>query len=263
MTAAIVCEQLDVKRGDQVVLRDVNVTIGAIETVALIGPNGAGKTTLLLALLGLLRPSRGVIRLDQQPLRRLTPRERGRFAAYVPQNVTYSAGFTVYDVVAGGRFPHTQPLRPLSSADQAAINAALEIAGLLPLAERPITELSGGERQKAFLAAAIAQDAQMMMLDEPTTALDPAYQVELVGMLNHWRDRGRGLVIVSHDLQLPAVLGGRVLALKNGRLVRDAPAAAALDPTELAELYGNAFENVATATGRNLPIPRWPERSQP
>ena len=258
MSDGYACEQLTIHRGGSPVLQDVTLSIAAGECVALIGPNGAGKTTLLLALLGLLKPTAGRVTRNGQRVHRLSPTSRGRFAAYVPQTVSDLPGFSVYDVVAGGRYPYARTLHALSTTDRAAIDAALDAIGLTPLAARAITTLSGGERQKVFLAAAIAQDAQVLLLDEPTTALDPSYQVELLGALKQWRQRGRGIILVSHDLQVPAVLAERVIALKGGRLHADDPAAAGLAPDRLEALYGNAFDALTTPDGRTLPIPHWP-----
>jgi iron complex transport system ATP-binding protein len=251
------CVALRVDRGAREVLHDVSFSISSGECVSLIGPNGSGKTTLMLAMLGLLPPAAGRVRLDGVRMHRLSARKRGRFASYVPQVVDRIPAFTVYDVVAGGRFPHVSPLQPLTDADRAAIDAALAQSGLSGLASRRINAVSAGERQKALIAAAIAQDAQVMFLDEPSTALDPAVQIELVHMLKSWHRNGRALVLISHDLQLPAVLGGRVVALREGRVVADGSAEAVLNPDRLAEVYGSSFESAETATGRRIVVPSW------
>jgi iron complex transport system ATP-binding protein len=250
------CVHLSVARGGRRVLHDVNLTLRAGECVCLIGPNGSGKTTLMLALLGLLPPAAGRAMLNGVAVHRLSARQRGRFASYVPQVVERIPAFRVYDVVAGGRYPHLSPLRPLSKTDREVIDRALRQCGLTELAERPVNALSGGERQKTLLAAAIAQDAEVMFLDEPHTALDPAYQVELIGLLRAWHARGRGLVLISHELSLPAALGGRVVALRQGRLAHDRPAAAVLQPETLAALYDTEFETATTAAGRRIVLPR-------
>ncbi|MFH1748182.1 MAG: ABC transporter ATP-binding protein, partial [Planctomycetota bacterium] len=174
------CVDLCVSRGGRRVIHNVNLSLRADECVSLIGPNGAGKTTLLLALMGYLPPVAGRVELDGRAMRKLSARRRGRFASYVPQTVERIPAFTVHDVVSGGRFPHAAPLSPLGPADRAAVADALRLCGLEDLAQRPVNALSGGERQKTLIAAAIAQDAQVMFLDEPSTALDPGVQLELV-----------------------------------------------------------------------------------
>ena len=253
----LTCEQLSVARGGRAVLHDINVEFHTGECVALIGPNGSGKTTLMLALLGLLPPASGSVRISGREVTRLPALVRGRFASYVPQTVERIPGFSVYEVVAAGRFPHVSPLQPLSPADSQQVERALEMCGLTALADRRINAVSGGERQKALIAAAVAQDAQVMFLDEPNTALDPAYQIDLVGLLRAWHKRGRGLILISHDLQLPAALGGRVVALREGRIVADGDAREILVPDRLAEVYHASFELAETSDGRWIVLPNW------
>jgi iron complex transport system ATP-binding protein len=253
----LVCERLCVERGGRQILHDVDLEIETGQCVSLIGPNGSGKTTLMLTLLGLLSPASGSVRVDGREVGRLPPRVRGRFASYVPQTVERLPGFSIYEVVASGRFPHVAPLRPLSNADREHVEAALEMCGLTDLASRRIDSISGGERQKTLIAAAVAQDAQVMFLDEPNTALDPGYQIELVRLLQRWHTRRRGLVLISHELSLPAVLGGRVVALCEGRVVMDGDAEDTLTPDRLSEVYGAAFEVLETADGRRITVPKW------
>ncbi len=256
---------LSIRRRGRIVLDGLDLRIGCRECVALIGPNGAGKTTLLLALLGLLPPARGSLLVaadgDTGPggveTARIDARQRGRLCAYVPQIVDRIPAFSVRDVVAAGRYPHIRPLEPLGPADLHAIDAALAQCGLSQLAGQPVNEISGGERQKVLLAAALAQDAQLMLLDEPTTGLDPSYQIELVGLLRRWRDRGRGLILVSHDLALPAVLDARVIALRASGVVADGPSGDVLVPDVLERVFAAAFERVQTADGRAVVLPRW------
>ncbi|MBU0637740.1 MAG: ABC transporter ATP-binding protein [Planctomycetes bacterium] len=256
-SARLHCQDLSVRRGQSTVLHDITLTLRADECLSLIGPNGSGKTTLMLTLLGLLRPACGRVLLDEADMHALPARVRGRFAAYVPQVVERIPAFTVREVVAGGRYPHVAPLQPLGPVDQAAVQAALDQCRLADLATRPVNALSGGERQKTLIAAAIAQDAQIMFLDEPNTALDPAYQVELVALLQRWSAAGRGLVLISHDLQLPAAFGGRVVALHEGRVAADGPVAGILEPARLEQIYQTTFETAVTTAGRKLVVPVW------
>jgi iron complex transport system ATP-binding protein len=252
------CHELSVRRGGRVVLSGVNLSLRAGECLSLIGPNGSGKTTLMLTLLGLLRPAAGSVRLDGAAVYAIAARRRGRWAAYVPQTVGDMPPYSVLDVVAAGRYPHVAPLMPLSRRDREIMDDALRRCGLSELAERPVQSLSGGERQKALLAAAIAQDAEVLFLDEPDTALDPAYVIELVGLLRDWLNRGRGLVLISHDLQLPAALGGRVVALRGGRMVEDSEAARVLAPDILRCVYGAEFDRLIAESGRCVLLPHLP-----
>ncbi|MBI5866572.1 MAG: ABC transporter ATP-binding protein [Planctomycetes bacterium] len=251
------CRSLVVAARPRTLLHDINLRIQSGECVFIIGPNGAGKTTLLHALLGIRRPNAGTVSLNGVELHRLSARRRGQFAAYVPQTLEHAPQLSVREVVSTGRFPHLPPLRPLSREDERIVSTALDVCGLAALAERPFPTISGGERQKTLLAAALAQAAPSLFLDEPDTALDPAYQIELVRILQRIRAEGRTLVIVSHDLQFPAALGGRVIAMRAGRLAADGPAAEILDPTILNSVYGTTFETAMTPSGRRLVIPHW------
>jgi len=251
------CADLAVVRGGRTVLDGIELAIGPGDCVSLVGPNGSGKTTLLLALLGMLRPARGKVRLDGRDLRRIPPRRRAAFAAYVPQNVDALPPFTVREVVAGGRYPHASAFARLTEQDQAAIEAALARCGLSELAGRRIDAVSGGERQKAFIGAAIAQNPQLLVLDEPNAGLDPGYQLELVRLLRDWHEGGRATLVVSHDLQLPAALGGRVIALQAGRVAAQGPAGDVLTAETLGAVYRAPFGAVTTESGRRLVLPAW------
>lgn len=248
---------VSVQRGGREVLRDLSFEIGRAECVAIIGPNGAGKSTLLLALLGVLPGAAGRMTYAGVPFSAQTPAERAAMAAFVPQSATHLPSQCVFDVVASARFRHIGPLRGLGDNDHAAVGDALRECGIETLAERRFDQISGGERQRTLIAAAIAQDAQALLLDEPSLSLDPAAQIALVGVLRRWLARGRGVVLVSHDLNLPAAFGGRVLALRSGQLVADGPAASILTPERLAAFYDAQFETFRSESGGTLVAPRW------
>ncbi len=252
---ALRCERLCVDRGWRRVLYDVSFELRAGETLCIIGPNGAGKTTLLLAVLGLLRPARGCVRLDGRAMHELNPRVRGRFAALLPQALEHVPPFTVAELVADGRYAHMPPWSALRDEDHKAVRRALQTCGLEALADRRVDRLSGGERQKALLAAALAQQPRLLVLDEPTTALDPAYRIELVDILRAYHADGGTLLLVSHDLHLPKLLGGRVLALRAGRVAAEAPAEALLRPERLSPLYEAPFRTARTTDGEVLVVP--------
>lgn len=246
-----------VRRGGRAILDTVSLTLRRGACLSLVGPNGSGKTTLLLALLGVFRPDDGQVRLNDRALAKMSPRTRGRFAGYVPQLLETAPPFTVRDVVAGGRFAHTNAWQALRPADETAVTQALERCGMTALADRRFDTLSGGERQKTLIAAAVAQDPAVLLLDEPNAALDPAYQLELVRILRAWHASGRALLVISHDLQLPLALGGRVAALQAGRLVAEGPADEVLTPAVLSKIYGAPFERVTTSSGQAIPLPTW------
>lgn len=250
------------RRGRREILAGLDLAIQSHECLALIGPNGSGKTTLLRALLGLLRADGGQVLVDQVPIDNLSARQRGAYAAYVPQAVEHIPPLTVYDVVAGGRYCHAPALRPLGQRDRAAIESAIARCGLSNLADRILGTLSGGERQKVMLAAAIAQDARMLFLDEPSTALDPAYQIELARLIREWHEEGRGVVLVSHELQLPAAVASRVVALRGGSVVADGTPEEVLEPARLTAVFGTQFEVVQRAGGATTVLPAWGGRAR-
>lgn len=249
------CENVRVQRGAHLALRDVQFTLRAGECVCLIGPNGSGKSTLLLTALGLLSPRNGSVMLNERPMPQLTPRERARFAAYVPQSLDGVPAQSVREVVAGGRYCHGSWLGGLSAADRMAVDAALDACGLRGLADRSLRKVSGGERQKALLAAALAQDAPLLVLDEPTTGLDPAIQLELVELLARFRMAGRTLLISSHDLDVPLRLATRVVALRDGRVAADGARNEILRPELLESLFGAPFVHAQGPDGVSWLLP--------
>lgn len=246
---------LSVSRDGRPVLHQIDFSVSPGELVTIIGPNGVGKSTLLLTLLGVLRPTDGDVMFGDAPVLRLDPRGRARMAAYVPQAIDRATGLCVRDVVAGGRYAWSAPLRPPRPEDDAAVSAAIARCGLEPLAERPLDGLSAGERQKTLIAAALAQDAPILMLDEPTTSLDPAVVQDITCLLRDLHAGGHTVVIVSHDLTLPATLGGRVIALAAGRIAADGLAAEVLTPPRLREIYGAEFVEAQASDGRRLIVP--------
>ena len=221
------------------VLRGVDLVCAAGERVALVGPNGAGKTTLLRCLAGLLRPRAGEILLDGTPLAALDVRTRARRIAVVPQTFVTPFAFSVREIVALGRTAHVGPFGGLTPRDRRAIDAALEQAECGALAERPFAELSGGERQRAVLAMALAQEADVLLLDEPTVHLDPAHQRAMLALLGRLaRDGGLVCIAVLHDLNLAAALSDRVVVVEGGRIAADGPPGAVLTQRTVERTFG-------------------------
>ncbi len=247
---------LDVRRSGRLILQQVSFSVAAGECVALVGPNGAGKSTLMLALMGLLPIERGRITLDRRDIRHISDRRvLARRIAHVPQQYEGFTGFTVYDMVAAGRYAHQNPFGLHSAQDRAIIGQALVACGLTDLRHRIVSTLSGGERQKVWLAAAIAQQSDLLFLDEPTTALDPRHQIELLRLLRAQHAAGKTLIIICHDLNLALVLGARVLALAQGRLCFDEPVQAFLDPQHLRRVFDTEFD---LFRGPAHPVRVWP-----
>jgi len=237
------------------VFRDLSFTLRARELVALCGPNGAGKSTLLRLLLGLHEPRAGRVVLGGAPLPSLGRREIALRAALLPQESPPDLPLTVREVVALGRLPHLGRFEPEGPEDERAVAAALAATDTAALAERPMTELSGGERHRAHLARALAQGAKVLLLDEPIAGLDLVHQLRALELLRATVDEGRAAVVALHDLSLAARCCDRILLLADGALQADAPPADVLTPDRLARVFAVHAEVRADAAGRPFVIP--------
>ena len=228
------------------ILGPLDLEVRAGECLAVVGPNGAGKTTLLRLLTGLTPPSSGSLTFAGQPYARLSRRELARRIAYVPQIRPAHVPLSVEEVVLLGRYPYLSRLQLApSGADFAAVEEALLRVGIGELRQRPVDELSGGERQAVFIAAALAQEAQLLVLDEPTLHLDARHQQQLAALLLRLKGSAmRTVVLATHDLNLAALLGDRLLALAGGREVAVGAPAEILRPELLARLFRARFEVV-------------------
>ena len=228
--------------GGRPVLRGLSFDLARGERVAVVGPNGAGKSTLLKCLTRILPGARGRAMLAGRPLEAYRQDELARRVAYVPQAAGVSIPFTVEEFLAMGRYPHLGPLAAAGERDRAAVERALRDTGTAPLAERYLDTLSGGERQKVFLAAALAQDTELLLLDEHTAFLDPAHQVEIQRLLGRVHDeRGTALLAVTHDLNGALAHFDRVLALREGEIRFDGPALKLADPAVLRDVFRHDF----------------------
>jgi len=221
------------------ILRDVSLALAAGERLALVGPNGAGKSTLLRVLAGTLHPTAGRVELGGTPMTGLERSEIARRLAVVPQQTALPFAMRVEEVVALGRLPHEAPLRGPRPADRAAVAAAIERVGLGHLLGRDARELSLGERQLVLLALAVAQDAPVLLLDEPTVHLDLRHQVEAMELLRDLNERdGTALVAVLHDLGLAAHFFPRLVVIDHGRVVADGPPGEVLTDERIREVFG-------------------------
>ena len=252
--SAIGLDGVTVTLGGRAVVRDVTAEVEVGEWVALIGPNGAGKTSLLRAVAGLL-PCDGIVRLDGVPLVELGRRERAQRLALVPQEPRTPPWLTVAEYVLMGRTPYLRPLA--REGDREATARALSRLELEELAERPLGTLSGGERQRVVVARALAQEAPIVLLDEPTASLDIGHQQQALDLLDALRAAdGLTLVAAMHDLTLAAQYADRVLLLDAGRVVADGSPAEVLTEAALAEHYGarvrvvNLDEGIAVLPAR-------------
>lgn len=222
--------------------RGMTLAVAPGEAVALLGPNGGGKTTLLKTLLGLLPPQGGRVTLDGAPLGSFPVVERARRIGYVPQAHAGTFAFAVSDVVLMGRTAHQGLFASPSAADRAIAAASLEALGIGHLAARPYTMISGGERQLALVARALAQQPRYMLLDEPTASLDFGNQGRVMRQLRTLTDRGLGILFTTHDPNQAARHAARVALFGGGALRAAGRPADVLDERALAELYGTPVE---------------------
>ncbi len=226
-----------VRLGGRIIIDDVSFSLPRQSLVALVGPNGAGKTTLLRALTGLI-PAEGSMRLGDETLASLDIRERARRFAYLPQGHVIHWQLMVRDIVALGRYPHgATDLTRLAPSDAEAVERAMAATGITALAERPVTEISGGERSRVVLARVLAVEAPVILADEPTASLDPHYQIEVMRLLRRAADAGTLVIAVTHDIGLAARFADTVLVLAQGRLVAAGPFENALAPAVLADVF--------------------------
>lgn len=228
--------------GDPVV-RDLTLTIpsGAITTI--IGPNGCGKSTLLRALARLMRPESGTVILDGQLIHQMPTREVARRLGLLHQQPAPLAGITVEDLVRRGRYPHQAFLQPPSGRDRAAVELALELTGMTELRRRAVDQLSGGQRQRAWMAMVLAQETPLLLLDEPTTFLDVAHQLEVIELVRQINaEEGRTVVMVLHDVNEAAKASHYLVAMKDGRIVREGAPSEILEADLLTDLYGIACD---------------------
>ena len=220
------------------VLRDCSLELQRGELVALVGTNGSGKTTLLRLLAGVLTPDAGVVRLEGRPLGEWRRIELARRVAVLPQQLDLPVGFRVAELVEMGRAPHARRLFGSTADDELAIARALADADALDLAHRFVDELSGGERQRVLVAMALAQEPELLLMDEPTLHLDLAHQVAVLSTIRRLREQREMTVIaVLHDLNLAAAFAPRVVVLDEGGVTADGPSDEVLTPALVERVF--------------------------
>jgi iron complex transport system ATP-binding protein len=236
--------------GRRDVLRSVDLTLPRGDLVALVGTNGSGKTTLLRLLTGVLQPDAGVIRFDGRPIPDWRRVDLARRVAVLPQQLDLPVGFRVAELVEMGRAPHARRLFASTEADERAVARALDDADALDLADRFADELSGGERQRVLVAMALAQEPELLLMDEPTLHLDLAHQVALLSAIGRLREqRNLTVVAVLHDLNLAAAFAPRVLVLERGVVVADGPPREVLTKQLVRQVFSVTVEEARTDTG--------------
>jgi iron complex transport system ATP-binding protein len=226
-------------RDQPAVLNRVTVDVAKGTIAGLLGPNGSGKTTLLRMLAGMLRPQSGAITVNGIAIRDLPRKTLARQLAVVPQETHSTFDFSVLDIVLMGRYPHLGTLELEGARDVDIARAALAATGTATLESREFSTLSGGEKQRVVIASALAQEADILLLDEPTASLDLAYQFDIASLLKRLnRERGTTMIVSTHDLNLAAALCDRVVLLKQGRVIAQGPTGDVLTAGAVGELYG-------------------------
>ncbi len=222
----------------RVISEELSVDIPDGSFTVIVGPNACGKSTLLRALSRLLKPSAGQVLLDGKSIHALSAKEAARRVGLLPQSSIAPDGITVADLVARGRYPHQSVLRRWTAADERVIAEAMAATGVAQLAGRKVDELSGGQRQRVWVATVLAQQTPLMLLDEPTTFLDIAYQVELLELFASLNRRGHTLVAVLHDLNQAARYATHLIAMKDGRIVAEGHPADIVTADLVEEVFG-------------------------
>ena len=240
------------------VIDDLSVDVADREFTAIVGPNACGKSTLLRGLARLLKPAGGRVLLDGANINALHTREVARRLGLMPQSSVAPDGITVADLVSRGRFPHQRVLRQWAVDDERAVDAALTATGTTELAGRLVDELSGGQRQRVWIAMVLAQETPLILLDEPTTFLDIAHQIELLELcVTLCRERDRTVVVVLHDLNHACRFADHIIAMKAGSIVAQGSPSDVVTPELVAHVYGLRCRIIADPeTGTPLVIPR-------
>lgn len=239
------------------IIAELSTVIPDGSFTVIIGPNACGKSTLLRGLSRLLAPRSGQVILDGKAIARLPAKEVARRLGLLPQSASAPDGITVADLVARGRYPHQGLLRQWSDADQDAVRVALDATGTRELSARRVEELSGGQRQRVWVAMVLAQQTDLILLDEPTTFLDIAHQVELMELFADLNRRGRTVVAVLHDLNQAARYADHLIAMRDGRIVAEGTPAEVVTSARVEQIYG--LPNVVIddpITGGPLVVPR-------
>jgi iron complex transport system ATP-binding protein len=244
--------------GDKEVLHDVSFAVERGQYWSIIGPNGAGKSTLLKCIDRIHTDWRGEIFLENRSIATMSQRELARRMSYVPQAGERHFPFTVHEFVLMGRYPHLSPFSSITAEDERIVCEALERTGALPFAHRMLQTLSGGERQNVYIAAALAQGGDVLLLDEPTTFLDYRHQAEVIALLRRINaESGTTILSVTHDINCAVLSSDHVLAIKDGATVFCGATSDVLDEAVLGSIYDARFHFLRHAgTGATIVAPQ-------
>jgi iron complex transport system ATP-binding protein len=239
MNTRLRTESVTVGYGGDPVVNDLSIALADGRVTTIVGPNGCGKSTLLRTMSRLLKPTSGTVLLDGESVHDRHTRDVARTMALLPQSPIAPDGLLVRDLVGRGRHPHQRWFSQWSPEDERIVDLALEMTDTADLRDRPLDQLSGGQRQRAWIAMTLAQDTDLLLLDEPTTYLDLAHQVEVLDLVTRLnRERGRTVVMVLHDLNLAARYSDTIVVMKDGVIVTEGSPGDVFTPAMLATTFG-------------------------
>lgn len=236
--AGLAAEQVVVGYGDQVIIDGLDVTVPMGSFTVIVGANACGKSTLLRTLARLLKPMRGTVLLDGEDIAKRPSRAVARIIGLLPQSSSAPEAITVLELVSRGRYPHQTLLKQWSDEDARAVRDALAATSTQDFAHRRVDELSGGQRQRVWIAMVLAQATPLMLLDEPTTFLDIASQIELLELLTKLNREGRTLVAVLHDINQAARYASHLIAMRDGAIVAQGTPAEVVTADQIHDVFG-------------------------
>lgn len=239
-------EELGISYGDVDIVKGLNLEILEGKVTAIIGPNGCGKSSILKTMSRILEAKRGAVYLDGKAIHKTSTKEIAKKMAILPQTPEAPSGLTVSELVSYGRFPHQRGFGRLTDDDRKIVRWAIDVTGMTPFYERPIEALSGGQRQRVWIAMALAQETDLLLLDEPTTYLDLAHQLEVLQLLDKLnKEQNRTIVMVIHDLNHAARFAHQMVALNRGTIIKGGSPNEVMTPSVLKDVFNIDAEVVA------------------
>jgi iron complex transport system ATP-binding protein len=236
--ASLSTENLQIGYDEKIIVDNLNLKINKGEITTIIGANGCGKSTILKTMARVHAAKSGVVYLDGKMIHKIPTKEIAKKMAVLPQSPEAPSGLTVYELISFGRSPHQSGFGRLSEEDRKVIHWALEVTGLTSFAHQAVDALSGGQRQRAWIAMAIAQETELLLLDEPTTYLDMAHQLEILKLLEKLnREEGRTIVMVIHDLNHAARFSHHMVALRSGKIIKEGTSEEVMTSAVLKEVF--------------------------
>ncbi|MFD0868339.1 ABC transporter ATP-binding protein [Chlamydia abortus] len=232
-------EQLTIGYSDRVIVENLNLSIPEGKITALVGANGSGKSTILKTMVRIMKPNGGTVYLDGKSIHSQPTKDVAKQLAILPQNPVAPDGLTVSELISYGRFPHQKGFGSLTKEDKEIIRWAVQVTGMNAFSDRPVDQLSGGQRQRAWIAMALAQGTDMLFLDEPTTFLDMAHQLEVLKLLQRLNEeQDRTIVMVVHDLNHATRFAHHMVAIKQGSIVSEGAPEEVMTQEVLREVFG-------------------------